>query len=387
MGERTVENTVNQTNEVSQEQVPCSASQTTSIKIDPEFQALLPKLSEEEFAQLEARLKVEGCLDALVVWKEKRILLDGHNRYAICQKHNIPFKMVEMSFASETDAKIWVLENQDARRNLTPFEHGEMVIKLKQLYAEQAKQRQEATSKNAPRDAAGHLKPVVSMLTPPDDGKTRTKLAKQAGVSTGTFHKIEKIIEKADDATKEKLRNKETTINAEYTRLTGTHVSHNTGEVEWYTPKEYIAAAREAMGDIDCDPSSCAKANETVKAKVFFDKDEDGLNQKWGKRVWMNPPYKHHLVTQFSEGLVSRLKSGEVEQGCVLVNNSTDADWCQSLLEACSATCFINGRVKFQDSQGKQSGVPLQGQIVVYLGKNVGGFCKAFGGCGVVLKP
>ena len=39
-----------------------------NIQIDSEFQALIPPLSAEERAQLEANLLADGCRDPLVVW-------------------------------------------------------------------------------------------------------------------------------------------------------------------------------------------------------------------------------------------------------------------------------------------------------------------------------
>lgn len=60
------------------------------IKIDKEFAALIPALSPDELAQLERSLLAEGCRDPLIVWKEKNILLDGHNRLSICRQHDIP---------------------------------------------------------------------------------------------------------------------------------------------------------------------------------------------------------------------------------------------------------------------------------------------------------
>lgn len=69
------------------------------------------------------------------VWKETGILLDGHNRFAICKKHGIPFKTIAKSFADRTAAEVWMLENQLARRNVTPFQRAELVLKLKPLQA------------------------------------------------------------------------------------------------------------------------------------------------------------------------------------------------------------------------------------------------------------
>ena len=66
------------------------------------------------------------------------------------------------------------------------------------------------------------------------------------------------------------------------------HVSYNSGENEWYTPAEYIEAARQTMGGIDTDPASSELANRTVGATTYFDKISDGLMQKWTSNVWMN---------------------------------------------------------------------------------------------------
>ena len=70
------------------------------IKIDPEFQALLPPLSREERAQLRENLERDGCRDPLVLWKEEGALLDGHNRLALCSKLGIQFETVEVSLPS-----------------------------------------------------------------------------------------------------------------------------------------------------------------------------------------------------------------------------------------------------------------------------------------------
>jgi hypothetical protein len=90
------------------------------IKINPEFESLCPPLSPDELGQLEASLKTEGCRDPLVVWKAHNILLDGHNRFALCQKHGISYAVVEVEVADRDAARAYILHNQLGRRNLSP---------------------------------------------------------------------------------------------------------------------------------------------------------------------------------------------------------------------------------------------------------------------------
>lgn len=155
------------------------------------------------------------------------------------------------------------------------------------------------------------------------------------------------------------------------------HVGHNSGENEWYTPPEYLDAARAVMGSIDIDPASAAKANERVKAAVFYDAEQDGLRQPWHGNVWINPPYAQPLIAQFSDAAVDKYAAGEYDQACVLVNNATETAWCQRLIAAASALCFVRGRVRFLTPEDVP-GAPLQGQIVLYLGANARAFREHF---------
>ena len=91
-----------------------------NLKIDPEIQSKIPPLTDDEFKQLEENILKEGkLLSPLIVWNNT--LVDGHNRYAILQKHpEIYFSTMPLRFANREEALAWICKNQLGRRNLTP---------------------------------------------------------------------------------------------------------------------------------------------------------------------------------------------------------------------------------------------------------------------------
>ena len=91
-----------------------------NLKIDPEFQNQIPPLTDDEYKQLEENILKEGkLLSPLIVWNN--ILVDGHNRYAILQKHpEIYFSTMPLRFENREEALAWICRNQLGRRNLSP---------------------------------------------------------------------------------------------------------------------------------------------------------------------------------------------------------------------------------------------------------------------------
>ena len=91
-----------------------------NLKIDPEFQSQIPPLTDDEFKQLEENILKGGkLLSPLIVWNNT--LVDGHNRYAILQKHpEIYFSTMPLPFESREEVLAWICKNQLGRRNLTP---------------------------------------------------------------------------------------------------------------------------------------------------------------------------------------------------------------------------------------------------------------------------
>ena len=257
---------------------------------------------------------------------------------------------------------------------------GEEAIQFARAYALEAERKMGELLAATPR-AEGKLKrgPVVPTV---NHGKTPPTLA-EIGVSKKESARAQ-MLAKLPEKTFNAIRSGEKTLVEVARESKVVHVSCNSGENEWYTPPEYIESARKVMGGIDCDPASSKIANKTVGADIFYDIEQDGLKQKWGKRVWMNPPYSQPAIADFSEAIASKYESGEVQEACVLCNNATETRWFHRMLSEASAVCFILGRIKFLDPAGNL-GAPLQGQVVLYFGKNCGIFNKSFSSFGVVL--
>lgn len=152
------------------------------------------------------------------------------------------------------------------------------------------------------------------------------------------------------------------------------HVVNNSKDDEWYTPSQYIEAAREVMGTIDLDPASNDFANETVKATTYYTEETDGLAQKWFGNIWMNPPYSTALLSRFAE----KLAEEDFTQAIVLVNNATETGWFETMISKASAIVFHKGRIRFVKRDGAH-GAPLQGQAFIYYGDNVERFISVFG--------
>lgn len=151
---------------------------------------------------------------------------------------------------------------------------------------------------------------------------------------------------------------------------------------DWYTPEKYTAAVREVMGDIDLDPASCAKANKTVKAKEFYSEDDDGLNQDWYGRVFLNPPYGK-LGSAFAAKLYESLGSG-VDEAVLLVNSrATDADWFQPCFNG--VVCFTDHRIDFDSPEDKPTS-STHGSCFVYFGPHEERFAEVFAKYGNVVK-
>ena len=155
-----------------------------NIIINPELRDYIDPLTTQEFLALERSLLKEGCRDALVLWGET--LIDGHNRYTICQKHGIPFQTKQNDqFASIEDVMLWMIDNHLARRSVSNFQRGVLALRKKEIITERRKQ-QSKQEKVAEAEMAVKEPDPVSV-------ETRDEIAKVAGLSKPAVAQIEKI--------------------------------------------------------------------------------------------------------------------------------------------------------------------------------------------------
>lgn len=179
-----------------------------SIIIDEEFKNLIPPLSPDEFAQLEENCTKEGIRDDLIVWETPngtKVLIDGHNRFQIAARHGLHWNERVMLFKSRDEAREWIIRNQFGRRNLSAYDRSILALKLKPIIAEKAKGNQVRTAENR-----------VSQKSDEQKVSTKDELAKIAGVSHDTIHKVEAIENKATDRTKQLIREGKLSINQAY---------------------------------------------------------------------------------------------------------------------------------------------------------------------------
>jgi phage N-6-adenine-methyltransferase len=159
-----------------------------------------------------------------------------------------------------------------------------------------------------------------------------------------------------------------------------------TGENEWHTPKEFLSAARDVLGEFDLDPASTALAQLTVRATRYFTRETDGLQQPWHGRVWLNPPYAQPFIASFVLKLVTEVRAGRVTAAILLTHNYTDTTWFHEAASACAAICFTRGRVRFVSPSGELA-APTQGQAFFYFGTEPERFAERFATVGFVVTP
>ena len=175
------------------------------MEIKEEFKNLIPALSVEEYAQLEANILEEGIREPIITWNG--YIIDGHNRFSIAQRFDLEYKTTSKYFSSEESVKEWMILNQFGRRNLSNYQRSVLALELEEVFSKKAKENQ--GKRNDIKQISAESKPI----------ETRNELSKVASVSHDTISKVKKIQEKAPEEVKAKLATGEVSINAAYKEI------------------------------------------------------------------------------------------------------------------------------------------------------------------------
>lgn len=188
------------------------------LKIDPELRDLLPPLTSEEYKQLEKNIVENGFDRNFPIMEWQGFIVDGHNRYDICKKHNIEPIIGTLAYKTKEEVMEWMLDIQLGRRNLTPIQKIAITEKYRPIYEKQAKERQATSTGGANPQLVPKL---VQAENNPSANKTNTKLANLAGVGKETYRMGAKILNSDNEKLKQEVLSGEKSINAGYKELTG----------------------------------------------------------------------------------------------------------------------------------------------------------------------
>ena len=197
------------------------------LRIDEGLKAYIDPLTADEHESLERSILAEGCRDALVVWDD--LLIDGHNRYGICQKHGLPFNTIQATqFKNMDDVHLWMIDQHLGRRSVSDFQRGVLALRKREIIATRRAAaaaavnaaKAEAGEQSAEAPWEGETDPVVaqalaSVAKVPDDAlDTREALARAARLSAGQVKMIETIQEKAAPEVVAAVKSGELSLNA-----------------------------------------------------------------------------------------------------------------------------------------------------------------------------
>ena len=205
-----------------------SSSERTPVVL-PEMEQLLPPLSGEQFSALERDILENGCYAPIAV-NEDMVIIDGHNRFRVCEKHGLPYRMLVFSFTDLLETKQWALDIWKGRRNLDKWELGKISLKLKPEIEARAKANQGARtdlSVNSPKSCS------------PTD--TRKEMARAVGIGEQAMGRIAQLAENAPQSLKDALENKEVSINRGWRILKA---------VQQFPPEEQESVAAEMLSAV-----------------------------------------------------------------------------------------------------------------------------------------
>ena len=166
-----------------------------NIVVNEELKAYIEPLTPDEHEALERSILAEGCRDALVLWGD--VLVDGHNRYGICQKHGLPFQTVQNPrFQSMEDVHLWMIDQHLGRRSVSDFQRGVLALRKREIMADR-KARATTAADTEAATTTPDTPEAAAALPAPSPLDSREAIAKAARLSSSQVVMIEKIQKQA----------------------------------------------------------------------------------------------------------------------------------------------------------------------------------------------
>lgn len=220
----------------------------------PEMSELLPPLTDEQLSLLEADILKNGCYTPVIV-NEELVVVDGHNRMNICQKHGLPYRMAVFSFEDLLEAKQWALDTQKSRRNLSINELCKIAMKLRPEIEAKAEKRKADNGGDKKSDVAkSEMTPVSSPILS-EKSSVRKELAEAVGVGEVTMGRAMKIEDEAPKTIKDAVDSGDITI------AQGYNLTRELEDMD-IPEEDQEDAAREAV------EREIARKNESKKRKI-----------------------------------------------------------------------------------------------------------------------
>lgn len=278
-----------------------------TLKIDPELRDLLPPLTDDEYKQLEKNIVENGFDKNFPIMEWHGYIVDGHNRYSVCQKHNIEYVVGTLAYETKEEVMEWMLDIQLGRRNLSPIQRIAVAEKYRPIYEKQAKENQGVRNdlkNNIPQNIGESEKKKRAK-----DREVNSKLAKVANVNPETYRQAKRVLDSNNEELKERVLSGETSISAGYKELQNENKKVQNIEI---TNEEYDKEQKNIIFSTQQN-SKKSKISDEVKQiceDLKTEKTKEYLDSIWDYKVsiieCMNADFQ-----MYYDGFISILKDME----------------------------------------------------------------------------